>query len=119
MGHSQSVLGPRLGRLHAWRDRGSVYTEGLRTSTQAALLGAGVAKGAGFTDTRWAIGFGLAIFLVLELGKVLAGWLDYRFKVINTHQQTLAEANPVIMRQVRALESLVDREGIERAMGVR
>lgn len=116
MGDSQHVLGPQLGRLHAWRDRGAVYTDGVRTSVQAGLLGAGVAKGAAFTDAFWAVAFGLAIIVALEAGKILAGWLDYRFHIIDSHQQTLAEANPIIMRQVRALESLA-RQGGPSAIG--
>ena len=110
MGESQAVLGPRLGRLHAWRDRGAVYTEGVRTSVQAGLLGAGVAKGAAFTDATWAIVFGCTIILVLEIGKIVAGWLDYRYRIIHTQQRLVAEANPVTMRMVDALESLAVRE---------
>ena len=107
MGESQHVLGRKLGRLHAWRDRGSTYTEGIRTSVQAGLLGAGVAKGAGFTDATWAVWFGIGIVLALELGKIVAGWLDYRFHIYQAQVQTMAEANPVVMRQVDALEALV------------
>lgn len=109
MGESQAVLGPTLGRLHAWRDRGTVYTEGVRTSLQAAILGAGVAKGAGFTDAAWAVGIGVLILVGLEVGKVALGWVDYRWHIIQTQQQMVAEANPVIMRQVDALEALVRR----------
>lgn len=111
MGESQHVLGPRLGRLHAWRDRGAVYTEGVRTSVQAGLLGAGVAKGAQFTDATWAIVFGCAILLTLEAGKILAGWLDYRYHIIHTQQRLVAEANPVTMRMVDALERLSTQAG--------
>ena len=100
------MIGPTLGKLHAWRDRGMVYTDGIRTSVQAGLLGAGVAKGAAFTDATWAVVFGVAIILVLELGKTLAGFLDYRYRIIHSQQQIVAEANPVIMRQVDALEKL-------------
>lgn len=109
MGDSRPPLGPRLGRVHALRNRGAVYTEGLRTSLQAGLLGAGVAKGAGFTDTAWATYFGLAILLGIELAKVLLGWLDYRFHVIQTEQRIAAEASPVTMRMVHALEALVPK----------
>ena len=109
MGDSRHPLGPRLGRLHAWRNRGAVYTEGIRTSVQAGLLGAGVAKGAAFTDATWAVVFGLAILVTLEAGKILAGWLDYRFHIIHTEQQMSAEASPVTMRMVHALEALVPR----------
>ncbi len=106
MGDNASVLGARFGRLHAWRDRGAVYTEGVRTSVQAGLLGAGVAKGAQFTDATWAIVFGVGIILTLEVGKIMAGWLDYRFHIIHTQQRLVAEANPVTMRMVDALERL-------------
>ena len=83
-----------------------MYTEGVRTSMQAAVLGAGVAKGAAFTDTTWAVAFGGAILVTLELGKLVAGWLDYRYHVIDTQQQLVGEANPVTMRMVDALERL-------------
>ena len=73
MGDSVHRLGPTLGRLHAWRDRGSVYTEGLRTSAQAALLMAGVAKGAAFTETGWAIALGIGMFLGIEGLKLALG----------------------------------------------
>jgi hypothetical protein len=97
----------RLGALHAWRDRGAVYVDGIRTSVQAGLLGAGVAKGAAFTDAAAAVWFGLAIVAGLEAGKMLAGWLDYRYRIIHRQQQMTAEANPVLMRQVDAMEALV------------
>jgi len=106
VGDSQHVLGPKLGRLHAWRDRGAVYTDGVRTSVQAGLLGAGVAKGAAFTDATWAVVFGVAIVVGLELAKILAGWLDYRFRIIHTQARMIAEANPIMMRQLEALERL-------------
>lgn len=109
VGDSNHVLGARLGRLHAWRDRGTGYTEGLRTSLQAGLIGAGVAKGAAFTDAGWATVFGLAILLGIEGAKILLGWLDYKFEIIHTQQRLVAEANPIIMRQTRALESLAAR----------
>ena len=102
-----AVIGPRLGRLHAWRDRGSVYVDGLRTSAQAAILAAGVAKGAAFTGTGWAIALGIGLFLTLESAKLLAGWLDYRFKIIHEQQRVMSEANPVTMRMVDALERRV------------
>jgi hypothetical protein len=44
--------------------------------------------------------------LGLELGKLLAGWLDYRLRVIHHQQRIVAEANPVTMRMVDALERL-------------
>jgi hypothetical protein len=100
------MIGPRLGHLHAWRDRGSVYVEGFRTSVQAGLLGAGVAKGAGFTEATAAIWFGCAIVLGLEVGKLVAGWLDYRYHVIQSYQGMVTEANPITMRQVNALEKI-------------
>ena len=106
MGDSRHALGPRLGRLHSWRERGSLYVDGLRTSAQAAILTAGVAKGADFTGTAWAVGLGLGLFLALEGAKVLAGWLDARFDVWRAHTQAVAEQNPIIMRQLHALERL-------------
>ncbi|HXE86548.1 MAG TPA: hypothetical protein VN524_07080 [Hyphomicrobiaceae bacterium] len=104
MGDSQAPLGARLGRLHAWRDRGSVYTEGLRTSAQAALLMAGVAKGAAFTGTGWALALGLGLFVGLEALKVTLGYWDYRLRVMHEMQRIVAEASPVTMRMVAALE---------------
>jgi len=106
VGDSVHRLGPTLGRLHAWRDRGSVYAEGLRTSAQAALLMAGVAKGAAFTETGWAIALGIGMFLGIEGLKLALGYWDYRLKVMHAYQQMVAEANPVVMRQVDALERL-------------
>lgn len=101
------TLGPALGVLHAWRDRGSVYVDGIRTSVQAGILAAGVAKGAAFTDTAWAVALGVGVVLGLESLKLVAGWADYRYHVIDAHQRMVAEASPVIMRQVAALEKLV------------
>ena len=109
MGDSVHRLGPTLGRLHAWRDRGSVYTEGLRTSAQAALLMAGVAKGAAFTETGWAIALGIGMFLGIEGLKLALGYWDYRLKVMHEMQRIVTEANPVVMRQVSALERLSPR----------
>jgi hypothetical protein len=83
-----------------------VYTEGLRTSAQAALLMAGVAKGAAFTGTEVAVGLGVALFLGLEGLKILLGYWDYRLRVLHEMQRMVAEANPVVMRQVSALERL-------------
>lgn len=101
----------RLGTLHAWRDRGAIYLDGVRTSVQAGLLGAGVAKGAAFTDATWAVLFGCAIIVALEGGKILAGCLDYRYGIIQTQQRIAAEANPVVMRQVDAMESIARAVG--------
>lgn len=100
-------LAARLGRVHAWRDRGNVYVDGLRTSAQASLLAAGVAKGADFAGTAWAVALGLGLFCALEGGKILAGYCDYRFRVMHEYQRIAAEANPVTMRQVAALERMV------------
>ncbi len=90
----------------AWRDRGTLYTDGIRTSGQFALLGAGVAKGAGFTDAFWAIGFGLGLFVALEALKVGVGWLDYRHGGMAEYLRVTSEQNPVTMRQLAALEKL-------------
>jgi hypothetical protein len=106
MGESQHVLGAQLGRLHAWRDRGAGYTEGFRTSGQFGIIGAGVAKGAGFTDTGWAVAIGLGLACGIEALKLVTGWLDYHFKVIHTQQRMVAEANPFIVRQTEALERM-------------
>ena len=106
MGDSQAVLGPRLGRLHAFRDRGSIYVDGVRTSAQDAILMAGVAKGADFTGTTWAVASGLALFVALEAAKLLFGYLDYTFHVMQEHQRMVSENNPVTMRQLAALEKL-------------
>lgn len=106
MGDSLHPLGPRLGRLHAWRERGSMYVDGIRTSAQAAVLTAGVAKGADFTGTVWAVALGIGLFLTLESAKILAGWLDARFDVWSSHTQAVAEQNPIVMRTVEALERL-------------
>ena len=106
MGNSQAKLGPALGRLHACRDRGSIYTEGFRTSAQTAILMAGVAKGADFTGVGWALALGLAAFLGLEGLKVALGALDYSWGIMREHQRMAAEQNPVTMRQVAALEKL-------------
>ena len=104
MGDSQHRLGPRLGRLHAYRDRGSIYVEGLRTSAQAAILTAGVAKGADFTGTAWAIGLGVGLFVLLEAAKIALGALDYGLGVYQNQTRIQGEANPVMMRMVDALE---------------
>jgi hypothetical protein len=104
VGETDHPLGPILGRIHAWRDRGSMYVEGVRTSVQAGILTAGVAKGAAFTGTRWAVALGVGMVVGLEAAKLLAGWLDYRLHVIHHQQRILNEANPVLMRMVDALE---------------
>jgi len=106
VGDSRAKLGPRLGRLHAWRDRGSIYVDGIRTSAQAAFLAAGVAQGADFTGTAWAITLGLGLFVTLEGAKIGLGALDYRLGTMQAHQQTMAEASPIVMRQLEALERL-------------
>ena len=113
MGESQHPLGATLGRLHAWRDRGSTYTEGMRTSIQAGILLAGVAKGAGFTDTYWAIALGGAMVAGLEVMKILAGWLDYKFRIYHQQMETMSSANPIVMRQLDALERLVRQGSID------
>ena len=100
------LLGPTLGKVTAWRDRGTLYTDGLRTSGQFALIGAGVAKGAGFTDAHAAILFGAAIFVGIELLKVCAGWLDYRHGGMAEYLRVTGEADPVRMRMVHALERM-------------
>lgn len=106
MGDSLHPLGPRLGQWHAWRERGGLYVDGLRTSAQAAILTAGVAKGADFTGTAWAVGLGLALFVTIESAKIAAGWLDARFDIWRSHTQAVAEQNPIVMRQLEALERL-------------
>lgn len=106
MGDSSAKLGPTLGRVHAWRDRGSIYTEGFRTSAQTAILLAGVAKGADFTGVTWALALGLGAFLGLEGLKVGLGLLDYRWGIMREHQRMAAEQNPVTMRMVAALEKV-------------
>ena len=110
MGDSQTgrvrLLGPTVGKVTAWRDRGALYTEGIRTSGQFALIGAGVAKGAGFTDATVAVLFGLGIFVGIEVLKVVAGWLDYTHGGMEAYLRTTSEANPVTMRMVDALERM-------------
>ncbi len=69
-------------------------------------MGAGVAKGADFTGTVWAVALGIGLFLTLESAKVLAGWLDQRFDVWSSHTQAVAEQNPIVMRTLEALERL-------------
>ena len=104
MGDSQHRLGSRLGRLHAFRDRGSIYVDGIRTSAQAAFLAAGVAKGADFTGTAWAITLGVGLFVLLEAAKIALGALDYGLGVYQNQTRIQGEANPVMMRMVDALE---------------
>jgi hypothetical protein len=106
MGDSAHRLGPTLGRLHAYRDRGSVYVEGIRTSAQAGILLGGVAKAADFTGMAWAIALGVGFFIALESAKIAAGAIDYHFKIMHAHQQVVAEANPIVMRQLDALEGM-------------
>jgi hypothetical protein len=103
-------LGRRLGQLHAWRDRGSVYVDGIRTSVQAGLLGTFVASSGGFTGRAWAIAFGCAIVGGLEGLKVALGRFDYRVGAMQEHQRIVGEASPVTMRQVAALERVAPRE---------
>lgn len=83
-----------------------MYVEGLRTSAQAALLTAGVAKGADFAGTAWAVTLGVAMFVGLEAAKIVLGRFDYHLGVMAEYQRRVAEANPVIMRQVDALERM-------------
>ena len=95
-----------LGQFHAWRERGALYVDGLRTSFTAAAVMAGVAKGADFLSLTPAVWLGIFTFLGLESAKVGLGWLDYRLHVYAEHQRIVTEQNRVTMRQVEALERL-------------
>ena len=99
-------IGHFLGRAHFFRERGATYTEGMRTSLQAGLLGAGVAKGAGFTDSGWAITLGVGMVLGIEATKILMGWFDRRIGAIHAQLEQSWVTNPATVRQIELLEGI-------------
>lgn len=104
--HGETTFGQKLGLFHFYRNRGANYTDGFRTSLQAGLLGAGVARGAGFTDTAWAIMLGASVMFGLEFIKVIGGWLDHRLGAIDAHSQATGQTNPYVIRQTEAQEAI-------------
>lgn len=99
--------GHYLGRAHFYRDRGAGYIDGVRTSLQVGFIGAGVLKGAGFTDAFWAIVVGFVTVLILESAKIVGGWIDYRLGAISVQQRAIGwETNPAESRKIELLESI-------------
>lgn len=104
------TAGYLLGRAHFYRDRGAGYIDGVRTSLQVGFIGAGVLKGAGFTGTGWAIAIGVITVLLLELAKVIGGWVDWRLGAIHVQQRAIGwETNPVESRKIELLEEIAKR----------
>lgn len=98
--------GSFLGTVHFLRNRGTIYVDGFRTSLQVGILGAGVAKGAGFTGTEAALLLGIGTVIGLEVFKLLGGLFDRSRGVI--HAQNLAEmnVNPYAKRSLALLKDI-------------
>ena len=99
-------IGHTLGHLHFLRERGATYTEGMRTSLQAGVIFAGVAKGAGFTDMWWAITIGIGAVVGIEATKILMGWFDRRIGAIHAQLEQSWVTNPATVRQIELLEGI-------------
>jgi hypothetical protein len=74
---------------------------------QVGFIGAGVARGAQFTDALHAVLLGAGIVVALESAKIIGGWLDHRLGAIEAHQQAYGDTNPYQTRPLQLQEEIV------------